>query len=75
LNYLGRRVPRSEVAKRLSHFDTGLLNRVITRWFWDREINIVAWGAIHHLMNFGHYNRPIRRSSMGWYGNMHYKIL
>jgi len=66
---LGRRVPRSEFARRISCFDAGLLNRAATRWFWDKEISVVAWGAIHHLMTYSHYNRPIRRSTLGWYGS------
>jgi processing peptidase subunit beta len=67
--YLGRRVPRSEYAKRISHYNEGLINRVVNRWFWDKELSVVAWGPTHHLMSFSHYNRPIRRSTMGWYGN------
>lgn len=35
LQYFGRRVPRSEVAKRLSYIDTNYLSRVITKHFWD----------------------------------------
>ena len=40
-----------------------------------KELSVVAWGPTHHLMGFSHYNRPIRRSSLGWYGNLHYKII
>jgi processing peptidase subunit beta len=69
VTYLGRRVPRSEYAKRVAHYDTGLLNRAATRWFWDRELSVVAWGPCHSIINFSHYNRPIKRSTLGWYGN------
>lgn len=68
-------MPRSEVAKRLSCFDEGILNRVATRWFWDKEIAVTAWGPIHGLMSFSHYNRPIKRSTLGWYGSQHYRII
>jgi processing peptidase subunit beta len=36
LLYFGRRIPRSEVAQRISHFDSHLLNRVAKEWFYDR---------------------------------------
>ena len=38
-------------------------------------MSVVAWGPTHHIMSFSHYNRPIRRSTMGWYGNTLYKIV
>ena len=67
--YLNRRIPRSEFATRISNLDAGLLNRVATRWFWDKDISVVTWGPVHHLMAGSHYNRPIKRSTLGWYGN------
>jgi len=73
--YLGRRIPRSEYARRISHYDSGLLSRAATRWFWDKELAVVAWGPIHGLMAYSHYNRPIRRSTLGWYGSQHYRIM
>lgn len=73
--YWGRVMPRSEYARRISHFDAGLVNRSVSRWFWDKELSVVAWGPTHHIMNWSHYNRPIRRSSIGWYGNVNYQIL
>jgi len=75
LSYLGRRVPRSEVAKRISNLDAGLLNRVATRWFWDKELALVTWGPSHGLMAGSHYNRNIKRSTLGWYGNSHYYVV
>ncbi|KRW98191.1 Metalloenzyme, LuxS/M16 peptidase-like protein [Pseudocohnilembus persalinus] len=72
---IGRRIPRSEFAKRISHFDTGLLQNTATRHFWDKELSVVAWGPTHHIQNFSHYSRPIRRSTLGWYGSQHYRII
>jgi processing peptidase subunit beta len=34
--YWGRRIPRSEFARRVSAIDSGHLNRVATRHFWDK---------------------------------------
>jgi len=65
---LNRRIPRSEFAKRIASFDGGILNRVATRWFWDKEISVVAWGPLHQISTMSHYNRPYRRSTLGWYG-------
>jgi len=74
LIYLNRRVPRSEVAQRVSHFDNGHLQRVAGKWFFDKEVSVVNWGPTHALGTAGHYNRPYRRSTLGWYGDIHYKL-
>jgi len=72
--YLNRKVPRSEIAKRSSSFDNAHLQRVCTKWFFDQEVSAVAWGPIHSIMTLSHYNRPLRRSSLGWYGDHLYRI-
>ncbi|EGR31604.1 mitochondrial processing peptidase beta, putative [Ichthyophthirius multifiliis] len=72
VTYLNRRIPRSEFARRISNYDQGLLNRAATRWFWDKDIAVVTWGPVHHLMSGSMYNRPIKRSTLGWYGNTQY---
>jgi len=74
LLYLNRKVPRSEVARRVSHFDNQILQRVASKWFWDQEVSLVAWGPVHTLQSFSHYNRPLRRSTLGWYGDAQYRI-
>jgi len=73
--YLNRRIPRSEFAKRLSHMDNDYISRVCHKWFWDAEVSAVAWGPIHGLMSLSHYNRPIKRSSLGWHGSQHYTVV
>jgi len=73
--YLNRRVPRSEFARRVSHMDNGYLSRVCLKWFFDAEVSAVAWGPIHGLMSHSHYNRPIKRSSLGWYGSQQYTVV
>jgi len=72
ISYLNRRVSRTEIAKRVSNLDCGILQNVATRWFWDRELAAVAWGPIHYLMVWGHYNRPMKRSTLGLYGSAAY---
>eukprot|EP01017_Pseudomicrothorax_dubius_P028600 TRINITY_DN3402_c0_g1_i1.p1 TRINITY_DN3402_c0_g1~~TRINITY_DN3402_c0_g1_i1.p1 ORF type:complete len:519 (+),score=156.42 TRINITY_DN3402_c0_g1_i1:145-1701(+) len=70
--YLNRRVPRGEIAKRVSSLTPGHISRVANRWFFDNELSVVCWGPTHSLMSQAHYNRPLRRSTLGWYGNAHY---
>lgn len=75
LMYLNRRVPRSEVATRISHMTPAYISNVITNWFWDRDLSAVAWGPIHNLIQFSHYNRPLKRSTLGWYGTSHLLVV
>jgi len=74
LLYLNRKVPRSEIAARIANIEQTHLSRVARNWLFDREVSAVAWGPIHSLMSFSHYNRPMRRSSLGWYGDAHYHV-
>jgi len=74
LLYLNRVVPRSEIATRISNIEQQHLSRVARNWFFDRDISAVAWGPTGHLMALSHYNRPIRRSTLGWYGDAHIYI-
>lgn len=74
LLYLNRAVPRSEIAARISNLEQTHLTRVARHWLFDTEVSAVAWGPIHALMGLAHYNRPLRRSSLGWYGDALYHI-
>jgi len=48
---------------------------LVTQHFWDAELATVAWGPTHGMGSFSHYNRPLRRSTLGWYGNMGYLVV
>jgi len=74
LLYLNRTVPRSEVATRISNIEQPHLSRVARNWLFDTEVSAVAWGPIHALMTTGHYNRPLKRSTLGWYADAHLHI-
>jgi len=67
--YLNRIVPRSEIATRIANIEKPHLTRVARNWFFDNEVSAVAWGPIHSLMTLSHYNRPMKRSTLGWYGD------
>jgi len=69
LLYLNRVVPRTEIATRIANIEQSHLSRVARNWLFDAEVSAVAWGPIHNLMTLSHYNRPMRRSTLGWYGD------
>ncbi|CAD8046185.1 unnamed protein product [Paramecium sonneborni] len=71
--YWGRRVPRSEFARRISALDAGHLTRVATRHFWDKDISVVVWGPTHLLDAVAHYNRSWKRSTLGGYAQPYYE--
>jgi hypothetical protein len=45
LLYAGRRIHRSEVAKRISVADARYLEKVYTKWLWDCELAMAFYGA------------------------------
>ncbi len=63
--YLDRIIPRTEVATRITHMDSAYLSRVATKWFWDKETTVSAWGPLHNVINMCHYNRPYKRATLG----------
>ena len=65
LLYLGRRVPRSEIAQRISHFDSEHLTRVARHWFYDR-VNIFCGFFGGKLLGGGLWKR--NRISQLWLG-------
>ena len=43
--YVGRRIARSEVAKRVAVADSRYLEKVYTKWLWDCELAMAFYGA------------------------------
>lgn len=72
--YLGRRIPRSEFATRYSNIEKNYLQRVVLDKFFDNELAVVGWGPVHQVLSFSHYNRPLKRSTLGWYGSAQYYV-
>jgi len=52
---LGRRVTRTEVAKRVSHMDAYHIKHVANRYFYDSEPSFTNWGAIEQTSSIGSY--------------------
>jgi len=71
--YLDRMISRTEIATRISHMDPAHMSQVATKWFWDKEITVAAWGPLHHVMSNSHMNRPYKRSTLGEYSLMSVK--
>jgi processing peptidase subunit beta len=46
ITYLNRRVPRSEVAKRVAHIDNYHMRHLANKWFYDAEPSFTNWGPI-----------------------------
>jgi mitochondrial-processing peptidase subunit beta len=44
--YLNRRVPRSEIAQRVSHIDAYHMRHLANEWFYDAEPSFTNWGPI-----------------------------
>lgn len=44
LIYMNRRVPRSEIAKRISSMDARFLEKTYTKWLWDCELALAFYG-------------------------------
>ena len=69
-SYLDRLVSRTEIATRCSHMTGDYLQKVATKWFWDKDIAVTAWGNLHSGMANAHYNRTFRRSTLGNYSQV-----
>lgn len=55
VTHLGRRVPRSEVAKRIAYFDAFHMKNLCYEWFYDAEPSITNWGPIEGTSSLGTY--------------------
>lgn len=53
--YLNRRVPKSEIAKRVSHIDAYHLKHLANEWFYDAEPSFTNWGPIESVSQIGSY--------------------
>lgn len=47
--------------------DIAFVKGMASKWFWDKETAVTAWGPLHNIIADAHYNRPYRRSTLGEY--------
>lgn len=71
--YLDRLVSRTEIATRASNMDIPYLQALASKWFWDKETGVYAWGPLHNLSTRSHYNRPYKRATLGEFSIIRYK--
>ena len=64
LMYIGRRIPRTEFAKRISLLaDNKELQRFAFDYFYDREIGVAIWGPGHNIISGAYYDKKMQCST------------
>lgn len=71
--YLNRRVPRSEIAKRIAHIDSHHLKHLCNDWFYDAEPSFTNWGPIESVSSVGSY-KYFKVNTMATVSNMHHTL-
>jgi processing peptidase subunit beta len=70
----GRRVPRSEVAKRLSHMNAWHMKHLCNDWFYDAEPSFMNWGPCESTSAFGSY-RYFKMQTTSSIFNFHHTLM
>jgi len=68
--YLDRVVNRTEIATRISHMTPDYIKAVASRWFWDVETAVTAYGNLHTGIINANYNRMFKRATLGEYSQV-----
>lgn len=71
--YLGRRVPRSEIAKRVAHLDNHHLKHLCNEWFYDAEPSFTNWGPVEGVAQVGSY-KYFKVNTMATVTNAHHTL-
>jgi processing peptidase subunit beta len=70
---LGRRLPRSEIAKRVSHIDNYHMKHLCYQWFYDAEPSFTNWGPIETMSSCGSY-KYFKINTMATVTNAHHTL-
>lgn len=70
---LGRRLPRSEIAKRVSHIDNYHMKHLCYQWFYDAEPSFTNWGPIETMTSCGSY-KYFKINTMATVSNAHHTL-
>ena len=70
---LGRRLPRSEIAKRVSHIDNYHIKQLCNQWFYDAEPCFTNWGPIETVSHVGSY-KYFKLNTMSTVTNAHHTL-
>ncbi|CAI2365787.1 unnamed protein product [Moneuplotes crassus] len=71
--YLGRRVPRSEIAKRIAYIDAYHMKNLCYDWFYDAEPSLTNWGPIEGISAIGSY-KYIKNHTYSTVTNAHHGL-
>jgi predicted Zn-dependent peptidase len=71
--YIGRRMPRSEIAKRVAHVDNYHLKHLCNEWFYDAEPSFTNWGPIEGVSQVGSY-KYFKINTMSTITNAHHSL-
>ena len=69
----GRRVPRSEVAKRISWADADSIRQLSYQYFYDSEPSFTNWGPIQDTSSIGSY-KYFKLNTMTTVTNLHHSL-
>jgi len=70
---VGRRVHRSEVAARVSHFDAYHMKHLAYQWFYDAEPSFTSWGPVESVAVNGSY-KYFKINTMSTVTNAHHSL-
>jgi len=70
---LGRRLPRSEIAKRVAHIDNHHIKHLCYNWFYDAEPSFTNWGPIESMSSCGSY-KYYKINTMSTVSNAHHTL-
>lgn len=70
---LGRRLTRTEIAKRVSNIDNHHIKHMANEWFYDAEPCFTNWGPIEHVSLFGSY-KYFKSNTMSSVTNAHHTL-
>jgi mitochondrial-processing peptidase subunit beta len=70
---LGRRLPRSEVAKRVANIDNYHIKNICNEWFYDAEPSFTNWSPIETVSIVGSY-KYFKINTMATVTNAHHSL-
>lgn len=70
---LNRRVPRSEIAKRVAHLDNFHIKHLCNDWFYDAEPSFTNWGPVEGVSQVGSY-KYFKINTMATVSNAHHSL-
>ena len=70
---MGRRVNRTEVAKRVANIDNYHIKQLCNQWFYDAEPSFTNWGPIETTTAIGSY-KYFKINTMSTVTNAHHSL-